>query len=73
MKISVLCKAVAISKTKKGSYKIVFVDENANIFTCYKKDVKVEEADSLEEFQPRDFEINVSEVPFFMVRSEERS
>lgn len=72
MKIAVNCKAVAVAQTKKGSYKIIFVDENASIFTCYKKMVTLEEAELLEIPEVREFEVNVSDVPFFMV-SEERS
>lgn len=72
MKIKVNCKAVAVAQTKKGSYKLVFVDENACIFTCYKKTVTLEEAELLELPDVREFEVNVSDVPFFMV-SEERS
>lgn len=67
MKIQVNCKAVAVAKTKKGSYKIVFVDQDANIFTCYKKEVTVEDAELLEIPEVRVFDINVSDVPFFMV------
>lgn len=73
MKIKVNCKAVAVSQTKKGSYKLVFVDDNANIFTCYKKTMTVEEAELLELPEVREFEVNVSDIPFFMVNSEERS
>lgn len=72
MKILVNCKAVAIAKTKKGSYKIVFVDDNASIFTCYKKEVSLEEVELLELQEVREFEVNVSDIPFFMVDSEER-
>lgn len=73
MKIFVNCKAVAVAQTKKGSYKIVFVDENACIFTCYKKTVTIEQAQLLESMEIREFDVNVSDIPFFLVESEERS
>lgn len=70
MKIEVNCKAVAVTKTKKGSYKIVFVSDDAAIFTCYKKEVTMSELDELEIMAVRTFDIKTDDVLFFIVEPE---
>lgn len=73
MTINVECHAVAIAKTKKGSWKIVFVTENADLFTVYTKDQLTEaDAESLEEFKSREFEVNLSDTPLFFKKGEDK-
>lgn len=67
MKIEVNCKAVAVTKTKKGSYKIVFVSDDAAIFTCYKKEVTTDDLEELEIMAVRTFDIKTDDVLFFIV------
>lgn len=70
MQFSIKCKAVAIAKTKKGSYKIVFVDDKANLFTCYKKTLTDDEAEMLMIEGMRLFDVNTSDLPHFLVEEE---
>lgn len=71
MKISVNCRAVAISKTKKGSNKIVFVTPEADLFTVYTKDeITLEKADELEIEGIRDFSVNLTDTPLFFEKGE---
>lgn len=72
MQISVNCRAVAVSKTKKGSYKIVFVTPDADLFTVYTKDsINTQDMEELEIEAIRDFSINVSDTPLFFAKGEE--
>lgn len=70
MQFLIKCKAVAIAQTKKGSYKIIFVDDKANLFTCYKKTLTEEEAEMLMIEDHRLFDVNTSDTPHFLVEEE---
>ena len=71
MKIEVMCRAVATTKTKKGSTKIVFVTPDAELFTVYTKDeIIIENLEELEKEDIRQFEVNVSDIPLFFVKGE---
>lgn len=67
MRISIKCKAAVIAQTKKGSYKIIFVDDKANLFTCYKKTLQPEEAEMLMIEDERLFDVNTTDLPHFLV------
>lgn len=72
MTITVTCKAAAISKTKKGSYKIVFVTPNAEVFTTYTKEQLT--VDDVEEFEiecERQFDVNLTDTPLFLHKEDE--
>lgn len=72
MTISVNCRAVAISKTKKGSYKIVFVTPEADLFTVYtKQEIMPDIADELEIQDFRKFSVNLTDTPLFFEKGEE--
>lgn len=71
MKIEVMCRAVATTKTKKGSTKIVFVTPYAELFTVYTKDeIIIDKLEELEAEDIRQFEVNVSDIPLFFVKGE---
>lgn len=71
MKIEVMCRAVATTKTKKGSTKIVFVTPDAELFTVYTKDeIIIENLEELETEDIRQFDANVSDIPIFFVKGE---
>ena len=72
MKIEVNCKAVAVSQTKKGSYKIIFVSDDAAIFTCYKKEVTEYELEELEIMAVRAFDIKTDDLVFFLIVDDEK-
>ena len=72
MTISVNCRAVAISKTKKGSYKIVFVTPEADLFTVYtKQEITSDIADELEIQDFRKFSVNLTDTPLFFEKGDE--
>ena len=72
MIINVNCRAVAISKTKKGSYKIVFVTPEADLFTVYtKEEITSDKADELQIEDIRKFSVNLTDTPLFFEKGEE--
>lgn len=72
MNITVKCRAVALSKTKKGSYKIVFVTPEADLFTVYTKDtINTDFMEELQQETYREFSINVSDTPLFFKKGED--
>ena len=71
MKIEVMCRAVATTRTKKGSTKIVFVTPDAELFTVYTKDdIIIDNLEQLEALDIRSFEVNVSDTPLFFAKGE---
>lgn len=68
MVITLMCKAVAAKKTQKGSYRVVYVTEDGEIFTSYQKDpVTADVMEELEIMAMRTFSARLDDTIFFPV------
>lgn len=68
MLLTINCKAVAAKQTKKGSFKVVYVTDDGEIFTSYQKEPITEEVmEELEIMCMRTFSARLDDTIFFPV------